>query len=76
MNPGQEQFLGFFLMNTKEDKQEQAKTLLLESFKAQETKAFTLDDFTSLQNNLLPLLKEESLDDVKKAMAHFASQLG
>lgn len=75
MNEGQEKFLAFFLANTKESEQNQAKQLLLESFKAQEDHKLTRAEFTDLQNNLLPLLQPDKVEDVKKAMAHFSAQL-
>lgn len=75
MNDGQSKFLAFFLAHTQADKQNQAKQLLQASFAAQAQQKMTLTDFQALQQDLLPLLKPESVDTVKQAMAHFASQL-
>lgn len=75
MLEGQERFLQFFLSFTKEGKEEEAKSLLMQSFADQATKKMTMDEFNDLQAKLLPLIKPEKLDEVKQAMAHFSSNL-
>ena len=49
MLEGQLKFLDFFLNNTIEGKEEQAKEILVKSFADQETNALSLEEFKQLQ---------------------------
>ena len=71
----QEKFLQFFLERVQEGKVEEAKALLVQSFADQQTDNFTPADFEALQAKLLPLLKEDKVEEVKQAMDHFAQGL-
>ncbi len=75
MLEGQLKFLDFFLNNTIEGKEEEAKAILVKSFADQETEALSLQEFKKLQEKLFPLIKPEKLNEVKVAMAHFAQSL-
>ena len=75
MLDGQLKFLDFFLNNTIEGKENEAKEILVKSFADQETDALSLGDFKKLQESLFPLIKPEKLNEVKVAMAHFAQRL-
>jgi hypothetical protein len=75
MNSGQERFLAFFIENTRPEKQEKAKEILLQSFAQQQTKKLSMADFNELQQNLLPLIKPEKVAEVTGAMAHFSKNL-
>lgn len=75
MLEGQLKFLDFFLNNTIEGKEEEAKEILIKSFADQKTDALSLQEFKQLQERLFPLIKPEKLNEVKVAMAHFAQSL-
>lgn len=75
MLDGQLKFLDFFLNNTIERKEDEAKEILIKSFADQETDALSLYEFKKLQEQLFPLIKPENLAEVKGAMAHFAQSL-
>ncbi|MFC4772192.1 hypothetical protein [Enterococcus hermanniensis] len=75
MLDGQLKFLDFFLNNTIEGKENEAKEILVKSFADQETNALSLEDFKQLQKTLFPLIKPEKLNEVKVAMAHFAQSI-
>lgn len=68
-------FLDFFLNNTIEGKEDEAKEILIKSFADQKTDALSLQEFKKLQERLFPLIKPEKLNEVKVAMAHFAQSL-
>lgn len=75
MLDGQLKFLDFFLNNTIEGKEDEAKDILIKSFADQKTDALSLQEFKQLQERLFPLIKPEKLNEVKVAMAHFAQSL-
>lgn len=75
MLDGQLKFLDFFLNNTIEGKENEAKEILVKSFADQETGALSLHEFKKLQEKLFPLIKPEKLNEVKVAMARFAQSL-
>lgn len=75
MLEGQLKFLDFFLNNTIEGKEDEAKEILIKSFADQKTDALSLQEFKQLQERLFPLIKPEKLNEVKVAMAHFAQSL-
>jgi hypothetical protein len=57
MLDGQLKFLDFFLNNTIEGKEEEAKEILVKSFADKETEALSLQEFKKLQEKLFPLIK-------------------
>lgn len=75
MNSKQEQFYNFILMNTKNDKQEDAKALLQESFAKQMDGTFNQAYLETFIPKMLELIKEENIEQVKNIMFNFKSQL-
>ena len=75
MNPGQKMFYDFFISHTSPENMEQAKAILLDNFKRQDEKTFTLEYFLEIEGEMLALVKQESLEAVKVAMADFKSRL-
>jgi len=75
MNPGQEQFYHFILERVGEEHQNTIKELMGENFKKQAEGTFTRDDMVKTQEALMKMVKPEALEEVKTAMAHFASQM-
>lgn len=76
MNQGQEKFLGFILERIKDDKVEEAKELLKESFKKQAEGSFNQDYITQFIPKMIALLKPEKVEEVKAVMMQFAQNLG
>lgn len=75
MNQGQEMFYNFFIERAKDDKKEEAKNLLGESFARQAAGTFDMAYLNELKPKLFALVKPEAVEEVKKAMNHFASSL-
>ncbi|AET69264.1 hypothetical protein Desor_3804 [Desulfosporosinus orientis DSM 765] len=72
MNHGQEQFLSFILERVKDDKVEEAKVLLDESFKKLMEGNFTQDDIVQFLPKMIALLKPEKLSEVQTVVMQFA----
>ena len=75
MNPGQERFYYFILERVGEEYKDAAKELLTENFRKQAEGTFARDDMLKTQEALMKMLKPETVEEVKTAMAHFASQM-
>lgn len=75
MNQGQEMFYNFFIERVKDDKKEEAKTLLGESFAKQAAGTFDMAYLNELTPKLFAIVKPEAVEEIKKAMDHFASRL-
>lgn len=75
MNPGQEMFFNFFMERTKEDKNEEAKALLESGFEKQEAGTFTKEYFEEVMPKYFELIRPEATEELKEAMAHFASRM-
>lgn len=75
MNPGQQQFYDFFMERIKEDKVEEAKTILQENFKKQDEGTFTKEYMQESMAKLMSFVKPEFLEDLKNAAAHMNSTL-
>lgn len=73
MNPGQSQFFNFIMERVTD--QDAAKALLESNFQKQADGTFTKDDLFATQEELMKILKPEAVEEVKSAMAHFASQM-
>lgn len=71
MNPGQEKFMDFILENVREDGREEAERLLHESFSKQDNGTFDHAYMDSFVSSILPLVKAESLEQVKDIMVQF-----
>lgn len=72
MNQGQEKFLSYILDRVKEDKVEEAKELLADSFKKQAEGSFTHDDVVQFIPKMVELLKPDKIEEVKAVMKQFA----
>jgi len=75
MNQGQEMFYNFFMERVKDDKKEEAKSLLEESFARQAVGTFDLAFFQEIIPKSMAIVKPEAMEEVKEAMNHFASRL-
>lgn len=75
MNQGQEQFLGFILERVQEDKIEEAKALLAESFKKQSEGTFTHEYISEFIPKMIALLKPEKVEEVQAIMVQFSKNL-
>ncbi|WP_042350766.1 hypothetical protein [Bacillus massiliigorillae] len=75
MNQGQEKFFTFILERVQEDKQEEAKALLAESFQKQQDRTFNMDYLNSFIPKMMSILKPECVEEVKAIMEQFASNL-
>jgi len=75
MDSGQEQFLGFIVERVKDEHKEEVRQLMQENFKRQADGTFTREYMVETQSTLMGMLKPEAVEEVKAAMAHFASQM-
>jgi len=75
MNKGQEMFYNFFMDRVMDDKKEEAKSLLEESFARQAAGTFDMTFFQEIMPKFYAIVKPEALEEVKEAMEHFASTL-
>jgi len=75
MNPGQEMFYNFFMERVKDDKKEDAKALLEESFARQAAGTFDKTYLEEVRPRYFALIKPEAAEELKEAMEHFATRL-
>lgn len=75
MNKGQEMFYNFFIERTADGKTEEAKTLLEDCFKKQDTGDFSREYFEEITPKMFSLIKPEAVDELKTAMNSFSSRL-
>lgn len=75
MNPGQEMFYNFFMERVKDDKKDEAKALLEDSFARQAAGTFDKEYLKETMPKYYALLKPETIEEVRQAMEHFASTL-
>ncbi|WP_315115659.1 hypothetical protein [Clostridium intestinale] len=75
MNPGQEKFYEFILERVQEDKVENAKALLSDSFKKQEEGTFTQEEVVVFIPKMISLLKPEKVEEVKNIMKQFSQNI-
>ncbi|MEH6944976.1 hypothetical protein [Bacillus sp. JJ722] len=75
MNTGQEKFFTFILERVQDDKQEEAKALLAESFQKQQDRTFNMDYMNSFVPRMISILKPESVSEVKAIMEQFANNI-
>jgi len=75
MNQGQEMFYNFFIERVQADKKEEAKSLLEDSFERQAKGTFNRAYFEEIMPKFLVVIKPEAIEEVMKAMNHFASNL-
>ena len=75
MNQGQEKFLGFILERVQEDKVDEAKALLAESFKKQSDGTFSHEYIMEFIPKMIALLKADKVEEVKVIMEQFAKNI-
>jgi hypothetical protein len=75
MNPGQKMFYDFFIDRALEDKKDEARGLLEESFARQAAGTFNMAYLQEIMPKFFSVVKPEAIDEVKEAMNHFASRL-
>lgn len=75
MNQGQEKFLGFILERVQEDKVDEAKALLAESFKKQSEGTFSHEYIMEFIPKMIALLKADKVEEVKSIMEQFAKNI-
>ncbi|WP_286907201.1 hypothetical protein [Clostridium sp. UBA1652] len=75
MNPRQEKFYEFILERVQEDKVENAKALLSDSFKKQEEGTFTQEEVVVFIPKMISLLKPEKVEEVKNIMKQFSQNI-
>lgn len=75
MKKGQEIFYDFFMERVKENKKDEAKSLLEECFAKQEAGTFDREYLEKIMPKLYALVKPEGQAEVKEAMEHFSSNL-
>lgn len=75
MNPGQEMFYKFFMARTKEDKKDEADSLLKTGFEKQNAGTFSKEYFDEIMPKYFEMIKPECVDELKEAMASFSSRL-
>ncbi|MGF7145621.1 hypothetical protein HNQ56_004064 [Anaerotaenia torta] len=75
MNPGQEMFYHFFMERARDDKKEEAKSLLEDSFARQAAGTFDMAYFQEIMPKFYAVVKPETVNEIKEAMDHFASRL-
>ena len=75
MNQGQEKFLAFILARVQEDKIDEAKSLLSESFKKQAEGTFSHEYIMEFIPKMIVLLKADKVEEVKGIMEQFAKNI-
>jgi hypothetical protein len=75
MNPEQKMFYNFFMERVKEDKKDEAKALLEESFARQDAGTFDKAYFQEMMPKYFAVIKPDAIEELKQAMEHFASSL-
>lgn len=75
MNQSQEKFFGYILERVKEDKVEEARELLAESFRKQAEGTFTAQDASQFIPKILSILKPERIEEVQAVMKQFAQNM-
>lgn len=71
----QQKFYNYILKTVKEDRKEEAKTLLLESFEKQNNGSFNIEYVESFIFQMMELIKEENIAEVKKVMLEFKARV-
>ena len=75
MNQGQEKFLGFILERVQENKIDEAKSLLSESFKKQAEGTFSHEYIKKFIPKMIALLKADKVEEVKVIMEQFSNNI-
>ncbi len=75
MNQGQEMFYNFFIERVMDDKKEEAKSMLEESFARQAAGTFDMAYFQEIMPKFFAIIKPEAVSEVQEAMNSFSSRL-
>lgn len=75
MNPKQKMFHDFFMAMVQGGKGAEAEELLQTGFRKQDEGTFNAAFLQEVMPKYYALIKPECIDQLKKAMSHFASQL-
>lgn len=75
MNDKQKMFHDFFMNMVQEGKEQEAEDLLAEGFRRQDEGTFNKVFLLTAGPKYFSLIKPEYVDQLKKAMSHFGSQL-
>lgn len=71
MNEGQEKFMSFIMERVMEGKQDNAESLLAESFDKQQKDEFNMEYLQSFNTRMGALLKPEAVEEVMSVMQNF-----
>ncbi len=71
MNTQQKQFYDFILERVQNTRQDDAKSLLIESFNRQEDGTFNIEYLQDFNLQIIAMLKSEYVDEVKSVMMNF-----
>ena len=75
MTAGQEKFLGFILDRVKDEKKDETRALLEESFAKQSDGSFNAAYLVSFTQKIAPMLKPEFTGEVKKIIEDFGKNI-
>jgi len=75
MNDGQQKFMDFLLARVQDDKIDEAKAILEESFRKQDEGAFDPAYMAQVMPQLMALVKPEHIEELKQAAAHMRSTI-
>jgi len=75
MAQGQDQFMKYIVDRVHDEHNDSAKELLGQDFKKIKSGSFTQEDMKKTQETLMKMVKPEDVEEVKKAMSTFASQM-
>lgn len=76
MEQGQRQFYNYIIERVKEDRLEDAKMLLGDSFRKQSDGEFSRDDAVQFASKIEGLLKEDKVSEVRSVMQNFSQNMG
>ena len=72
---GQDQFMNYIVERVHDEHNDSAKELLGQDFKKMKEGNLSHDDIKKTQETLMKMVKPEDVEQVKAAMATFASQM-
>jgi hypothetical protein len=75
MNARQEQFLNFMMERAEDDKEQEVREILHESFAKQQGTKLTRKEFEVLKDKLTKLMKPQNVPEVNRAMNHYGQDL-
>ena len=74
MDENQQQFYNFYMSMVKEEKQDEAKLILLKNFKMQDEGTFSREIMDEVFPKMLALIKPENQLSFKEAAEHFSTK--